>query len=137
MGPMSWLDEMEAADPAYPGDVSYPAASARAGRGLYQLHAGLADGHLNAARDLIADWYARLADHANEARPGGSGRDWQPVRDGEADARKIDLRASIPQPREHRSPEYQADVARRTCDQPKCGAGSPWLPRCPARESPE
>ena len=60
---MSWLDEMEAADPAYPGDVSYPAASTRAGRGLYQLHAGLDDGHLNAARDLIAAWYARQANH--------------------------------------------------------------------------
>ena len=58
---MSWLDEMEAADSAYPGDVSYPAAGTRAGRGLYQLHAGLDDGHLNAARDLIADWYARQA----------------------------------------------------------------------------
>ena len=71
---MSWLDEMEAADSAYPGDVSYPAAGTRAGRGLYQLHAGLDDGHLNAARDLIADWYARQANHVNEARPGGSCR---------------------------------------------------------------
>ncbi len=53
---MSWLDEMEAADSAYPGDVSYPAARTRAGRGLYQLHAGLDDGHLKAARDLIAEW---------------------------------------------------------------------------------
>ena len=60
---MSWLDEMEAADAAYPGDVSHPAARTRAGRGLYQLHAGLDDGHLNAARDLIADWYTRQANH--------------------------------------------------------------------------
>ena len=66
---MSWLDEMEAADPAYPGDVSYPAAGTRAGRGLYQLHAVLDDGHLDAGRDLIADWYARQANHVNEARP--------------------------------------------------------------------
>ena len=73
---MSWLDEMEAADSAYPGDVSYPAARTRAGRGLYQLHAELDDAHLNAARDLIADWYARQANH--KARPGGSGRDWRP-----------------------------------------------------------
>ena len=102
---MSWLDEMEAADSAYPGDVSYPAAGTRAGRGLYQLHAGLDDGHLNAARDLIADWYAR------QARPGGSGRGWRPVRDAEANARQIGLRASIPQPHEHESPEYQADAA--------------------------
>jgi len=51
---MSWLDEMEAADSAYPSDVSYPAARTRAGRGLHQLHAALGDGHLNAARDLIA-----------------------------------------------------------------------------------
>jgi len=102
---MSWLDEMEAADSAYPGDVSYPAARTRAGRGLYQLHAGMDDGHLNAARDLIADWYACQANHANEARPGGSGQDWQPVRDPEANARQIGLRASIPQPHGH---EYQA-----------------------------
>ena len=108
---MSWLDEMEAADSAYPGDISYPAASTRAGRGLYQLQAGLIDGHLNAARDLIADWYACQANHANEARPGGSGRDWRPVRDAEANARQIGLRARIPQPREHGSPEYQADAA--------------------------
>ena len=85
---MSWLDEMEAADSAYPGDVSYPAARTRAGRGLYQLHAGLDDGHLNAARDLIADWYARQANHVNEARPGGSGRDWRPIHDAEANARQ-------------------------------------------------
>ena len=90
---MSWLDEMEAADSAYPGDVSYPAARTRAGQGLYQLHAKLDDGHLNAARDLIADWYARQANHARQARPGGSGRDWRPVRD----PRQIGLRASIPQ----------------------------------------
>jgi hypothetical protein len=70
MGPMSWLDEMEAADSAYPGDVSNPAAGTRAGRGLHQPHAGLDDGHLNAAKDLIADWYARQAKHVNEARPG-------------------------------------------------------------------
>ena len=63
-GPMSWLDEMEAADPAYPGDVSYPAAGTRAGRGLYQLYAVLDDGHLDAGRDLIADWYARQANHS-------------------------------------------------------------------------
>ena len=107
---MSWLDEMEAADPAYPGDVLYPAARTRAGRGLYKLHAGLDDGYLDAARDLIADWYARQANHTNEARPGGSGRDWRPVRDAEANARQIGLRARIPQPREHRSPEYQADA---------------------------
>jgi hypothetical protein len=65
---MTWLDEMEAADSAYPGDISYPPAGTRAGRGLYQLHAGLDDGHLSAARDLIADWYARQANHVNEAR---------------------------------------------------------------------
>jgi hypothetical protein len=111
MGPMSWLDEMEAADSAYPGDVSYPAARTRAGRGLYQLHAGLDDGHLNAARDLIADWYARQANHVNEARPGGSGRDRRPVREPEANARQTALRASIPQPHEHESSEYQADAA--------------------------
>ena len=63
---MSWLDEMEAADSAYPGDVSYPAARTRAGQGLYQLHAELDDGHLNAARDLIADWYARQANHKSQ-----------------------------------------------------------------------
>jgi hypothetical protein len=111
MGPMSWLDEMEASDSAYPGDISYPAAGTRAGRGLYQLHAGLDDGHLNAARDLIADWYARQANHVNEARPGGSGRDRRPARVPEASARQIGLRASIPQPHEHESPEYQADAA--------------------------
>ena len=106
---MSWLDEMEAADAAYPGDVSYPAARTRAEQGLYQLHAKLVDGHLNAARDLIADWYARQANH--KARPGGSGRDWGPVRDPEASARQIGLRASIPQPHEYESPEYQAAAA--------------------------
>ena len=108
---MSWLDEMEAADSAYPGDVSHPGARTRAGQDLYQLHAKLDDGHLNAARDLIADWYARPANHVSEARPRGSGRDWQPVRDPEANARQIGLRASIPQPHEHESPEYQADAA--------------------------
>jgi hypothetical protein len=109
MGPMSWLDEMEAADSAYPGDVSYPGAMTHGGRGLYQLHADLDDGHLNAARDLIADWYARQANH--KARPGGSGRDWRPARDPEASARQIGLRASIPQPHEYESPEYQAAAA--------------------------
>ena len=108
---MSWLDEMEAADSAYPGDVSYPAAGTRAGRGPYQLHAGLDDGHLDAGRDLIADWYARQASHVNEARPGGSGRDCRPVRDPEASARQIGLHASIPQPHEYQSPEYQAAAA--------------------------
>ena len=107
---MSWLDEMEAADSAYPGDVSCPAARTRAGRGLYQ-HAGLDDGHLTAARDLIADWYARQASHVNEARPGGSGRGWRPVRDAEASARQIGFRASILQPHEYESPEYQATAA--------------------------
>ena len=108
---MSWLDEMEAADSAYPGDVSHPAAGTRAGRSLYQLRAGLDDEHLNAARDLIADWYARQANHVNEAGPGGSGRDRRPVRDPEASARQIGLRASIPQPHEHESSEYQTDAA--------------------------
>ena len=108
---MSWLDEMEAADPAYPGDVSDPAARTRARRGLYQLHAGLDDGHLNAARDLIADWYARQANHASEARPGDSGQDRPPVHDAEANARQTGLRASIPQRHEHESLEYQADAA--------------------------
>ena len=108
---MSWLDEMEAADSAYPGGVSCPAARARAGRGLYQLHAGLDDGHLNAARDLIADWYARQVSHVNEARPGGSGRGPRPVRDPEAGARQIGFRASVLQPHEDESPEYQAVAA--------------------------
>ena len=88
---MSWLDEMEAADSAYPGDVSYPAASTRARRGVYQLHAGLDDGHLNAARDLLADWYARQANHASEAGPGSSGRHRRPVPAAEANARQIGL----------------------------------------------
>ena len=108
---MSWLDEMEAADSAYPGDVSHPGARIRAGWGLYQLHAKLDDGHLNAARDLIADWYARQANHVNKARPGGSSRAWRPVRDPEASARQIELRGSIPQPHEYKSPEYQAAAA--------------------------
>ena len=70
-------------------------------------------GHLNAARELIADWYARQANHASGARPGGSGRDWRPVRDPEASARQIGLRASLPLPHEYESPEYQADAAAR------------------------
>ena len=95
MGPMSWLDEMEAADPAYPGDVSYPAARTRAGRGLYQLHAALDDGHLNAARDLIADWYARQANNVVQVEeplrvrhpPEGGGQSGVAVsRGGPADA---------------------------------------------------
>jgi hypothetical protein len=108
---MSWLDEMEAADPAYPGDVSYPAAGTRAGRGLYQLHAVLDDGHLDAGRDLIADWYVRQANHVNEARADGSGREWRPVRDPEASARGDRPPRQHPQPHEYQSPEYQAAAA--------------------------
>jgi hypothetical protein len=122
---MSWLDDMEAADPAYPdpdtaapGHVSHdlPAgtgattgeqaygASARAGHpGLYDLHARLDSGHLDAVRALIADWTG-----SGQASPG---RDWHQIRDAEARARDAGLRVSVPQPDGQGSPEYQADAA--------------------------
>jgi hypothetical protein len=66
---MNWLDDMEAADPAYPAPGADPwampgyvpgtsrglPAEADDAIGLYELHARLDDGHLEAARQLIAD----------------------------------------------------------------------------------
>jgi hypothetical protein len=149
---MSWLDDMEAADPAYPdpgdddphaaldfvpdtsrgvspevaniiGDwarqqnapdpYTQPGADWEAGPqpGLYELHGRLDDGHLNAARELIADSYQRQAGYVSGAPHDGPGRDWQLIRDAEANAREIGLRSTVPQPDGHGTPEYEADTA--------------------------
>jgi hypothetical protein len=156
---MSWLDDMEAADPAYPSpreadpwaapdyapdtsravspevaniignwarqhnapgpymrpgpnyDLDAVRASAQERPGLYELHARLDDGHLNAARELIADWYQRQAGYVSGVPHGGPGRDWQLIRVAEANAREIGLRASVPQPGGYGTPEYEADAA--------------------------
>src|SRR5512135_828492 len=98
---MSWLDDRQAADPAYPDPDTDPWASPgyapdtsrglpveiaytmgeqarqrNAGAehpGLFQLHARLDSGHLEAARDVIADWTSG-PDHISP------GRDWHQLR---------------------------------------------------------
>jgi hypothetical protein len=148
---MSWLDDMEAAGPAYPGPGeegrwaapdyvpdtsrgvspevagiigdwarqqnapdpnSEPGTGPEAGSrpGLYDLHARLDDGHLNAARELVADWYNRQAGYVSGAHHAGPGRDWRLIGDAEANAREIGLRVSVPQPDGQGSPGYEADA---------------------------
>jgi len=79
-------------------------------QGPYELHAELDDGHLTAARDLIRDWQDRAAAQAraSQERPGP---DWRLIRDAEAGAREIGLRASVPDPAAAGTPRYAADLA--------------------------
>jgi hypothetical protein len=102
-----WARQQNAPDP-YAEPV--PGREAAPRPGLYDLHAGLDDGHLNAARELIADWYDRQAGYVRGARHDGPGRDWRLIGDATANAREIGLRASVPQPDGQGSPEYEADA---------------------------
>jgi len=102
-----WARQQNAPDPyTEPG----PGRDAAPRPGPYDLHAGLDDGRLNAARGLIADWYDRQAGYVSGASHDGPGRDWRLIGDATANAREIGLRASVPQPGGQESPEYQADA---------------------------
>jgi hypothetical protein len=132
---MSWLDDMEAADPAYPdpgqdpwSDLSYVPDTSRGLSGetvhaigewarqqdikaerlrLDQGYSAPEDRRPVSARDLIDDWAAR---HARAPGVEYHGRDWHLVHDAEAAAREIGLRASVPQPSGLHTTEWQADA---------------------------
>jgi hypothetical protein len=132
---MSWLDDMEAADPAYAdpdqdpwADPGYPPDTARgisvetayatgewarqqnAQVGPLRLdkgHPAPEDRRLISARDLIDDWAAR---HARAPGVEYHGRDWRLVHDASAAARETGLRATVPQPSRQHTPQWQADA---------------------------
>jgi hypothetical protein len=82
-------------------------------QGLYERHAGLDDGHPDAARDLIRDRHHRIAGQARGARHDRPGPDRRLIRAAEASARQAGLRASAPDPAAAGNPGYAADLARR------------------------
>ena len=79
--------------------------------GPYELHGRLDEGHLNAAREQIADWYQGQTAYVSGAAYDGPGRTWQLIRDGVANARELGLRASVPQPDGYGTSDYEADAA--------------------------
>jgi hypothetical protein len=132
---MSWLDDMEAADPAYPdpdedpwADPGYVPGPSR-GLSVETAHAigewarqenvkaerlrldqvlpAPGDRRPVSARDLIGDWAAR---HARVPGVEYPGRDWHLVHDAQAAARVAGLRATVPQPDGQHTPEWQADA---------------------------
>lgn len=133
---MSWLDDMEAADPAYPdpgnddpwavpGHVpgtarGLPAEAADA-IGERALQQGITaerarleqaqpdpgDRHPVPARELIGDWAAR---HARVPGVEHHGRDWHLVHEAQAAARTAGLLATVPQPDGQHTRQWQADA---------------------------
>ncbi len=132
---MSWLDDMEAADPAYPdhsddpwADPGYVPGTSRgisaeaayaigqwtrqedikADRArLDQVQPDHGDRRPVPARELIGDWAAR---HARVPGVEHHGRDWHLVHDVQAAARTAGLRATVPQPDGQHTPQWQADA---------------------------
>jgi hypothetical protein len=132
---MSWLDDMEAADPAYPDPDDDPWASpgyvpdtlrglppetgTAIGEWARQQNTQTEERHIGEvlpargdrrpvlARDLIEDWAAR---HARVRGVEHHGRDWHLVHDAEAAARAAGLRAAVPPPSGQHTPDWQADA---------------------------
>lgn len=132
---MSWLDDMEAADPAYPDPGQDPWADPGyvpdTSRGISietayaigewarqqnieaerlrpgQGHPAPGDRRPVSARDLIDDWAAR---HARAPGVEYHGRDWHLVHDADAAAREAGLRATVPQPSGQHTSQWQTDA---------------------------
>jgi hypothetical protein len=133
---MSWLDDMEAADPAYPNpgdddpwagpgyvpgtsrgipaETAYAASEWARQENITaerarpeQVQPDPGDRRPVPARDLIGGWAARHARVPGVEHPG---RDWHLVRDAQAAARTAGLRATVPQPDGQHAPQWQADA---------------------------
>jgi hypothetical protein len=132
---MSWLDDMESADPAYPDPDDDPWAMpgyvpdtlcvlpAETGTAIgewarqhnaeaeqlapHHAPAEPGDRPLATAHDLIEDWRAQ---HARTPGAEYHGRDWHLVHEADAAAREIGLRATVPQPDGQHIPEWQVDA---------------------------
>jgi hypothetical protein len=109
---MSWLDDMEAADPAYPDPHQDPWADPGYVPDIshgFSAETAYAPGDRRpvSARDLIDDWAAR---HARAPGVEYHGRNWHLVHDAEAAARGAGVRATVLQPDGQHTPQWQADA---------------------------